>query len=134
MKASTFFTSALLGILLLFFAGTAFAQNGSPTFSAREFWQKFEDNRDKAEAEFIGKTFNFTGIVVETGMSVYLTPNVRLSDTPDGTAYLICVLPRADTGTLSEYKKGDQVTMTGRVYRSKSGGGVVIKECKRVTP
>ena len=134
MKSLKAFTPALLAVLLLSSAWSAFAQDPSRTFSAREFWQKFEDDRQKAEAEYIGKTMTFTGVVVETGMSVYLTPNVRLSDSPDGRVYLICVLPRVDTGKLSGYAKGEQVTMTGRVYRSRPDGGVVVKECGRTGP
>ena len=37
----------------------------------------------------------------------------------------------AFAGKLAEYNKGDRVTMTGRVYSSKPGGSVVIKECRR---
>ena len=133
MNVTHLFVPGMMLALVLFFPGSVFAQEDLPNFSAKEFWQEFEDDRQKAEEDFIGKTMNFTGVVVETGMSIYLTPNVRLSDAVDGPIYLICVLPRADTGTLSTYNKGDLVTMTGRVYRSKSGGGVVIKECKRAS-
>ena len=121
-------------IMILIFSRTAFSQDAQKTFSASEFWQEFENGREKAEAEYLGKTLNYSGVVVETGMSIYLTPNVRLSDSPDGKIYLTCVLPRDKAHTLSEYKKGDLVTMRGRVYRSKSGGGVVVKECARVNP
>ena len=131
MRLSKVFISTMLFVLLLSFVGTAFGQDAPETVSAKEFWQKFEVDREKADAEYIGKTMNFIGVVVETGMSIYLTPNVKLSDSPDGPIYLICVLPRVDTGKLSEYTKGDKVTMTGRVYRSKAGGGVVVKECRR---
>ena len=121
----------LLVAALFLFSGTAISQKPSVTFPAKDFWQKFEDDRQKAKEEYIGKTMNFTGVVIETGMSIYLTPNVKLSDSPDGPVYLICVLPRADTGKLSEYTKGDRITMTGRVYSSNPGKAVVIKECKR---
>lgn len=130
MRSLKAFILAVPVVLSLAFAGAAFSRDSSQTFPVKEFWQKFEDDRPKAEAEFIGKTLNYTGVVVETGMSVYMTPNVRLSDGPDGRVYLICVLPRADVGELSDYKKGDRITMTGRVYSSKPGKGVVIKECR----
>jgi len=128
MRFSRVFLSA---ILVLTFSGAAFSQDSTRTFSVREFWLEFENDRQKAETEFIGKTLKYTGVVVETGMSIYLTPNVRLSDNPDGRIYLICVLPRGDVGTLKEYKKGETVTMIGRVYRSRPDGGVVAKECRR---
>ena len=116
------------------FAGTALGQEPPKAFPVREFWQAFEKDRQNAEKDLVGQYFNFTGVVVDKGMSIYMTPNIMLSDVPGGSIYLICVLPRTDTGTLSEYKNGDRVTMTGRVHRSKSGGGVVIKDCKRATP
>ena len=100
--------------------------------TAKDFWQEFQDDRHNAEAKYIGQTLNYTGVVVDTGISIYLTPNVMLSDSPGGRTYLVCVPPRADVNKLSEFKKGEQITMTGRVYRSKAGGGVVIKESKRV--
>ena len=131
MKLLRFCIPALMAALILSFAGTAFSQEPSLSFSAKDFWQKFEDDREKVKEEYIGKTVNVTGVVVETGMSIYLTPNVKLSDTPGGPAYLICVLPRADTGKLAEYNNGDHVTMTGRVYSSNPGKAVVIKECRR---
>ena len=120
--------------LLHIFAGTALGQEPPKAFAVREFWQTFENDRQKAEKDLVGQYFNFTGVVVDTGMSIYMTPNVMLSEALGGPIYLICVLPRSATGTLSEYKNGDRVTMTGRVHHSKSGGGVVIKDCKRVTP
>ena len=120
-----------MAALILSFPGTAFSQEPSLTFTAKDFWQKFEDDRPTAYEDYVGKTMSFTGVVVETGMSIYLTPNVRLSDTADGPIYLVCVLPRTDVGKLSEYEKGDHVTMIGRVYSGNIGKAVVIKECKR---
>ena len=132
MRYSKLLFLALLTILVLNFAQLAFSQDEIQTINAKDFWQEFNDDMDAAKAKYIGQTMNFTGVVVDTGVSIYMTPNVRLSDSPDGIAYLICVLPRADMGKLSEFKAGEQVTMNGRVYSSKAGGGVVIKECKRV--
>lgn len=124
-------TTALLALLTIALAGPAFAQD-PPTISVKDFWQEFETDRQAAEAKYIGMALNYTGVVLDTGTSIYLTPNIMLSDSPVGQTYLICVLPRADADKLADFKKGDQVIMTGRVYRSKAGGGVVIKECKRV--
>ena len=132
MGRSQKFIWLLPAILILSFAQLALSQDEIPTIAARDFWQEFEDDRPQAETKYIGQTLNYTGVVVDTGISIYLTPNVMLSDSPDGRTYLICVLPRADVNKLSQFKKGEQVTLTGRVYRSKAGGGVVIKECKRV--
>ena len=102
-------------------------------FEAHQLWQLFRNDQSKAEQELIGKTIQITGMVVETGMSIYLTPNVRLSNTSDNMVYVTCVLPRGDTALLSNFTKGEQVTMSGRVYRfSPRTETVVIKESKRV--
>ncbi len=136
MSSQKLLTLALIlawpALMICSFPGAALSQESLPTVSAKEFWQELEADRPQAEAKYLGRTLNYTGVVVETGTSIYLTPNVMLSDRPDGPAYVICVLPRADAGRLSEFTKGEQVTMTGRVYRGKSGGGVVVKECRRV--
>lgn len=131
MRASKIFMLALLAMLILAFVGTVLAQDAAQPIAVKEFWQLFENDRQKAEAEYIGKTMTFTGVVVETGMSIYLTPTARLSDAADGRQYMICVLPRADAGKMSGFKKGERVTMTGRVYSSKPDGGVVVKECRQ---
>ena len=124
-------------LLLLAVCLPAFAAESSEKamlkLEARQLWQSFQDGQAKAEQELIGKTIQITGIVVETGMSIYLTPNVRLSNTADGTIFVSCVLPRGDTGLLSSFNKGDRVTMVGRVHRlSPRTDAVVIKESKRL--
>ena len=123
------YTKLILVLFILSFTQSAFSEG---TISAKDFWQEFQNDKQKAEAKYIGQTLNYTGIVTGTGISIYMTPNVMLSDSADGQNYLICVLPRADVNKLTDFKKGDTVTMTGRVNSSKAGGGVVIKECKQV--
>ena len=123
------YTKLILVLFILSFTQSAFSEG---TISAKDFWQEFQNDKQKAEAKYIGQTLNYTGIVTGTGISIYMTPNVMLSDSADGQNYLICVLPRADVNKLSDFSKGDLVTMTGRVNSSKAGGGVVIKECRRV--
>ena len=120
-----------LFLVLFIFSFSQFAFCGE-TISAKGFWQEFQNDRQKAEAKYLGQTLSYTGVVTGTGISIYMTPNVMLSDSADGQNYLICVLPRADVNKLSDFSKGDLVTMTGRVNSSKAGGGVVIKECRRV--
>ncbi len=93
--------------------------------------QAFDDNPQEAEKRYIGQTFNVEGYVVETGMSIYATPNVRLSGEQDGPVEVNCVLPRLDMGKLSNFSKGQKVVMSGRGYRL-SERGVVVKECKQV--
>ena len=123
------YTKLIVVLFILSFAQSAFSEG---TISAKDFWQEFQNDKQKADAKYIGQTLNYTGIVTGTGISIYMTPNVMLSDSADGQNYLICVLPRADVNKLTDFNKGDTVTMTGRVNSSKAGGGVVIKECKQV--
>ena len=127
------FLSALFLTEMVFFSAHATEpQVNSEVFEVQQFWQTFQDGPEKAEQAFLGKTINISGIVVDTGISIYLTPNVRLSDKSEGSAYVVCVLPRSDTDTLSSYKKGERVAMTGRVYSHRAGERVVIKECRRL--
>lgn len=124
---------ALQLALVLALAGTAFSQGADTpkAMNARDFWQAFQNDREKAEKAYTGETVSLSGVVVSTGISIYMTPNVMLSDQTGGTAYVVCVLPRADTGKLSGFRVGEQITMTGRVYRSKAGGGIIVKECRQ---
>ena len=133
MQKSKLLILALPVLLIISFTQFAVSQDISQIMTAKDFWQEFQNNKQDAETRYIGQTLKYTGIVAGTGISIYMTPNVMLSDSSDGQTYLICVLPRADVNKLSEFKKGDKITMIGRVYRSKSGGGVVIKECKQVS-
>ena len=137
MIKKTFFPAFILIAALCLLAPSANAAPETapiPTeFAARDLWLAFKNDQSKAEQDIIGKTIKIQGVVVETGMSVYLTPNVRLSDNPNGVIYVTCVLPRSDTGLLSSFTRGESVTMQGRAYRFSSSGYVVIKESRRVT-
>ena len=129
----------MLFLVLLLLApclpAVAAENSGAPeVFEARRLWLAFQDNRTGAEARLLETTVTVSGIVVDTGMSIYLTPNVKLSDAPGSGAYIVCVLPRSDTGLLSGFAKGDRVTMSGKVYRANpDGGSIVLKQCARVT-
>ena len=57
-----------------------------------------------------------TGIVVKTGISIYATPYVSLSDKAGGKVYATCVLPRTDALKLRDFKKGEKATMRGNYY------------------
>jgi hypothetical protein len=98
--------------------------------SADDLRKEFADNQNAAEAKYLGKTIFVEGIVISTGMSRYLTPNVVLSDKKDGTAKVICVLPRLDANKLSDFETGQKVIMSGRVYRLSERGVIIMKECK----
>ena len=125
--------SLLLAMICLPAAVAKAADSVPERHDARQLWQAFLDDHGKAEQTLVGKTIEISGIVVETGMSIYFTPNVRLSDAADGEILVVCVLPRSDVGLLADFKKGEKLVMSGRVYRlSPSSGAVVIKESRRV--
>ncbi len=109
--------------------GARCAETAQTAVEAAALRQAFADDRSAAESRYIGKSITVTGIVLSTGMSIYLTPNVVLSDREKGEVKVICVLPRLDAGKLDDFKPGQRVTMTGRGYRL-SERGVVMKECK----
>ena len=120
----------LLGLVLL--AGPPAASGAERiTIAAHELRKAFADDQGAAEARYLGKTVLVKGIVLSTGMSKYLTPTILLSEREGGPVQVICVLPRLDAGKLSDFKPGQSVTMSGRVYRL-SENGVVLKECKAV--
>ena len=124
-------TGLFAAILLLAAAGLAFAE--AEKISARDLWEAFRSDAEEATARYMGETMVVSGVVVETGMSIYMTPNVRISDTEGGPIYAICVLPRADVFKLSDFKPGQPVAFTGRIYSAgRDDKGVVIKECKAV--
>ena len=120
------------GILLLGLS-TMSATSGTErsVISAHELRKAFDDDKNAAEARYLGNTISVEGVVLSTGMSRYLTPNVVLSDREGGEVKAICVLPRLDANKLSDFKIGQTVTMSGRVYRL-SDRGVVLKECQAV--
>lgn len=76
-------------------------------------------NSATAKEQYMGKTIQFTGVVVDTGMSRFLTPYVDLSDRVGGNKMARCVLPYGGItrgrGQLSDFSVGQTVTMSGRV-------------------
>lgn len=71
-----------------------------------------------------------TGIVTETGISIYATPYINLSNEKNGTVYATCVLPRTDALKLKEFKKGEKVILQGNFYAFRDKA--VIKKCKKI--
>lgn len=123
------------GIWGLFFSGEGepiIMEKGWRVHMAKNLHHYFEENWEEASSKLMGKTIAVSGVVTETGMSIYATPNVMLSDSANGRRYAICVLPRADSGTLSQYKAGQQVIFQGRVYRVTDGGEIVLKDCRKM--
>ena len=97
--------------------------------TAHDLLKAFTDNPGAAETQYLGKTVRIKGVVLSTGISRYMTPNVELSDRAGGTLQAVCVLPRFDADKLSGFTPGQSVTMSGRVYKHFSGR-MLIKDCK----
>ena len=122
----------ILNVLLIFNAkAVSDTYEKNNILDVYELWSEFQNNRTKAD-NYIGKIISVKGFVISTGISIYATPNVRLSNEKNGQIYAICVLPRADFHKLSSFEQEQQVIMSGRVYRL-SQNGVVLKECKLQT-
>ena len=117
----------VLGCALL--AGTAVASGAERiVISAHDLRKAAIDDRNAAEARYLNKTVRISGIVLSTGISRYMTPNVELSDREGGPVQAICVLPRLDAGKLSDFKPGQSATMSCRVH-ALSERAVILKEC-----
>ena len=109
---------------------------GSPTASGAEgevitpydLRKASIDNLSAAKEQYLNKTVLIKGVVISTGMSRYMTPNVVLSDQG---AEAICVLPYLDVAKLSGFNQGQTVTMSGRVHNM-TEERTVIKECRAV--
>jgi hypothetical protein len=119
----------LVCLLALVMVLATVAAAAGEAIEARVLWQAFQDDQRGAADKYFTRQVTVSGVVVETGMSIYATPTVRLSDVQGGAAYVICVLPRADALKLSNFKVGERASLIGTV-RHNNNGLVVIKECR----
>ena len=91
-------------------------------FAPRDLPRAFTENPGGARAQYMGKTVLIKGIVVDKGMSRFLTPYVELSENGKGPAFARCVLPysgmayRNRSARLAGFEQGQAVTMSGRVH------------------
>ena len=120
----------LLVLTVMLAAGPAMADKA---VEVKVLWQEFQDNQQAAADKYFTHDVTVSGVVVKAAMSIYATPAIQLSDVKAGEAYVICVLPRADTLKLSDFKPGERATLIGTV-RHNNKGVVVIKSCRAVTP
>lgn len=102
-----------------------------PRFEAAAIAAMAKEDGDALETAYLGKRIAVGGVVTETGISIYATPYVRLSDGAEGEAMAVCVLPRLDAAKLLSFQNGERVTLEGRLY-SVRNGRVVLKECVKV--
>ena len=106
-------------------------------FTPHDLPKAFAENPSGAKAQYMNKTVQIKGIVVDKGMSRYMTPYVELSESGKEPAPAICVLPyvgiaywnRSDQ--LSGFEQGQTVIIEGRVHNLNEKR-VVLKESKAV--
>ena len=97
----------------------------------------FAKNPDGTKEQYMNKIVQIKGIVIGKGMSIYMTPNLELTENGDGPATAICVLPYVGiaywnrSAQLDDFEIGQTVTMSGRVH-SLNENRVLLKESKAV--
>ena len=96
-----------------------------------DIWRAFQDDLEAARERYVDEMMTLVGVVVDTGMSRFMTPTVSLSEQAGGEVRAICVLPRADFARMYDYKPGQEAAFVGRIY-SASGNDrpVIVKECR----
>lgn len=116
-------------------SGSPIAGTVGEVHQVRALREVFEANAEEALKIYEHKDITVEGHVIESGMSVYMTPMVQLSDRADGKIYAACILPRRDFGKLDEYTKGRKVRFSGNCRGlTFNEEWVLIKECREVPP
>ena len=106
-------------------------------FTPHDLPKAFAENPSKAKEQYMNKTVRIKGIVVDKGMSKYMTPYVELSENGKNPAPAICVLPYVGiaywnrSAQFSGFEQGQTVTMSGRVHNL-TENRVVLKESEAV--
>jgi len=124
MKTSIIF--AALCLLAPVLSQAAFA--GQPT-TPSALWSAFQADPDAFRQAHAERSITISAVVADTHISRYLTPVVSLVDKIQDEVRVICVLPRADTHKLSDFKKGDRIMITGN-FRAAREERIVIKQCQ----
>ena len=104
-------------------------------FAPHDLPNAFAKNSTEVKAQYMGKTVQIKGIVVDKGMSIYMTPYVELSEDGKEPALARCVLPYSGmaywnrSDQLSDFEQGQTVTISGRVHNLNENR-VLLKESK----
>ena len=91
--------------------------------------EEFQSDSDAFREKHIGNKVTISAVVADTHISIYLTPVVSLVEKVGDEAKIICVLPRLEANKLSNFKKGQKVTMSGTLYAAREEK-IVIKQCQ----
>ena len=122
---------ASLLVFTLLVACSTIAAASQEVISAADLFKAYQTNASVTKEKYLNKTIQINGVVVETYMSRYMTPNVDLSDRASGDVMAICVLSRLDMGKLSNYTPGQTATFSGRVHAF-GENRIIIKDTKPV--
>ena len=128
-------------LLIICLASYAWSAATSETeeeiFAPQDLPKAFAKNPSEAKAQYMNKTVQIKGIVVDKGMSRYITPNLELSENGEKPAPAICVLPYVGiaywnrSAQLDDFEIGQTVIISGRVH-SLNENRVLLKESKVV--
>jgi hypothetical protein len=128
-------------LMVVCLAGYAWSETTSGSeekvFTPQYLPKAFLENSNETKTQYMGKTVQIKGIVVDKGMSRYMTPYVELSESGNGPAPARCVFPYVGiahwnrSAQLDEFEIGQTVTISGRVH-SLNENRVLLKESKAV--
>jgi hypothetical protein len=116
---------------------TTYAVAEQKIFAPQDLSKTFGANPDAAKAQYMGETVQIKGIVIDKGMSIYMTPYVELSESGKGPAFARCVFPYVGiaywnrSAQISDFEPGQIVTISGRV-NSLNGNRILLKDSKVV--
>ena len=96
--------------------------------NASAIWDKYDKDPNKFTATYDGEMETVTGVVTYIGQDSHGTPSMEISDTEDGTSYVLGVFGSYDE--MSSASVGDTVTITGSFHIMSSENMVVLKRCE----
>ena len=111
------------------YTDTAIATESEEVITAGDLFQAYKANSATTREKYLNRRIQIDGVVLQTYMSRYMTPNVDLSDRAGGEVMAICVLSRLDMGKLTNYTPGQTATFSGRVHAF-GENRIIIKDTK----
>ena len=130
-----------IAVIIICMAGCAWSDAapgvGEEVFTPQYLPNAFAENPSGIKEQYMNKTVQIKGVVIGKGMSIYMTPNIELSENGEGPTTAICVLPYVGIAywnrraQLDDFEIGQTVTISGRVH-SLNENRVLLKESKAV--